>query len=446
MSTVPFFQSSPAIQSLRESDFDANSAYGEVIDNSLQANAENIRIRFDVAGGGGRADIQAVAFGDDGTGMDANTLHNCLTIGWSSRYNDRDGIGRFGVGMTLGAIHECRRVEVWTKEPKTEWLFTYLDLDEIEEGDLQAVPAPKHKKLPKEFADLPGAAHGTLIVWRKHDRQLDTSDRLIEDFRVWCGRTYRYFIWDTIEPRKTPLAITIDGIPVHAIDPLYVRTEKTRFPEDPKAHLFEEMTIQWNVDWTSPGYEEGRKSNIRIRMSKLPEEFRKRTGEGGDQPARERFIDENEGISILRNFREVFYGPIPYWKAGGAGWPSFMDIDRWWGCEVLFAPDVDRAFQVKNIKRGAVPTYHLKVALKDKIKATRETVLEDVRALWSLTGQADKEAKEAAQGEKLLQRAGSHDLAEGVVKRTAVPVNQLDAGKDASEEAHKAAANYSSWS
>jgi hypothetical protein len=53
-------------------------------------------------------------------------------MGWSSRYNDRTGIGRFGVGMTLGAIHECRRVEVYSQFIGGEWLYTYLDLDEIE--------------------------------------------------------------------------------------------------------------------------------------------------------------------------------------------------------------------------------------------------------------------------------------------------------------------------
>ena len=43
------------IQSLRNSDFDCYSAYGEVIDNSLQADAKNISIEFDcVSRGTGR--------------------------------------------------------------------------------------------------------------------------------------------------------------------------------------------------------------------------------------------------------------------------------------------------------------------------------------------------------------------------------------------------------
>ena len=97
------------IQSLRKSDFDCYSAYGEVIDNSEQSGAKNIKIEFDVVSKGtGRSQkeiIDKIAFGDDGGGMNENVLENCLTLGWSTRYNDRNGIGRFGVGSTLAGIY-----------------------------------------------------------------------------------------------------------------------------------------------------------------------------------------------------------------------------------------------------------------------------------------------------------------------------------------------------
>ena len=38
--SVRFFEDSNALDSLRSSDFDTLSAYGEVIDNSIQANAK----------------------------------------------------------------------------------------------------------------------------------------------------------------------------------------------------------------------------------------------------------------------------------------------------------------------------------------------------------------------------------------------------------------------
>ena len=37
-----------AFESMRDSDFDSLSAYGEAVDNAIQANASTIRINFDV--------------------------------------------------------------------------------------------------------------------------------------------------------------------------------------------------------------------------------------------------------------------------------------------------------------------------------------------------------------------------------------------------------------
>ena len=105
MNEVRFFQDSNALESLRNSDFDAISAYGEVIDNSIQAGAKNIKIRLSTESvRAGYEQIKSITFGDDGIGMDAGTLHRCLQVGYSSRFNNRDGIGRFGVGMTLAAV------------------------------------------------------------------------------------------------------------------------------------------------------------------------------------------------------------------------------------------------------------------------------------------------------------------------------------------------------
>jgi len=42
------FAAGNTLESLRDSDFDSCSAYGEVVDNSIQAEAENIRIVFEL--------------------------------------------------------------------------------------------------------------------------------------------------------------------------------------------------------------------------------------------------------------------------------------------------------------------------------------------------------------------------------------------------------------
>lgn len=113
-SEVPLVESGAALQSMRNSDFDAYSAYGEVIDNSIQANAQNIKIFFDYDHADkNREPLNCVAFADDGDGMGAEILHRCLQLGYSSRFNDRSGIGRFGVGATLAAINQCQRVDLY---------------------------------------------------------------------------------------------------------------------------------------------------------------------------------------------------------------------------------------------------------------------------------------------------------------------------------------------
>ena len=79
--SVKFFEDSRALESLRHSDFDAYSAYGEVIDNSLQAEAKNIHISFEVGPLRNRyLPINSLVFGDDGIGMDEKIKKNGLGV------------------------------------------------------------------------------------------------------------------------------------------------------------------------------------------------------------------------------------------------------------------------------------------------------------------------------------------------------------------------------
>lgn len=423
------FKDTNAIDSLRNSDFDAVSAYGEVVDNSIQAGAKNIKIKsFLDKSQLKNAKFERLVFGDDGHGMDEDVLANCLTIGWSSRYNERDGIGRFGVGMTLAAIHECRRVEVYSRAAGGEWLYVFLDLDDVAKGNADELAAPVRRKPGKDIAGLAGAMHGTIVVWSKYDRQNESATRLLEETRLWMGRTYRYFIWDD------DVSIEIDDDLVKTIDPLYLRLEKSHFPTDDPACQFACQTFEWPVDEYDAPEGSPCDSTVRIEMSLLPAFLRKNAGDGGSEAARKRHIDENEGISILRNRREVFYGHIPHWKAaGGTGWPNFEDVDRWWGCEIHFDAILDRAFTVKNIKRGAVPSKLLKEHIKKLILPTREHCVREVRKIWDASKQLVKIAS-AGVDISGVNRTGNHGPAEHVAKITNSVKTRIDEGKDPEKE------------
>ena len=425
MTTVKLVNDAQALQSMRASDFDACSAYGEVVDNSLQAGATNIRIEFDFdSGRGGAKPIRYVAFGDDGRGMSSEELQRCMQLGYSSRYNDRTGIGRFGVGVTLAAINQCKRVEVYSKERGGAWLLTHIDLDEIASDEQAGIPLPTETEPPEELKPLAGTESGTLMIWRKHDKQDAPATRIIEDLRIWAGRTYRRFIWNGV-------SISVNGQVVNAIDPLYATVEKTAHPDDPRATEFTPIKLKWPVPAQLDVFASDvpDHSEITIRLSLLPEKHRQNQGAGGTAATKERFIQMNEGVSIMRNDREVFYGPIPWWPG-----KTFQEIDRWWGCEIDFDAVLDYTFSVKNIKRGAVPLAELKKAIADKIEPTRKTALEQVRDLWRRNEEEERKDESRRR----------HSKAEGVAKKSdsKLPKGSIDAEKNLDEELDRFTASW----
>ena len=122
-------------------------------------------------------------------------------------------------------------------------------------------------------------------------------------------------------------------------------------------------------------------ATIRIKLSLLPLEWRANIGDGGNNEAKKRKIDQNEGVSILRANREVLYDKIPYLIGQKRGQFSYQDNDRWWGCEISFPPELDECFQVRYIKRGAEPIGALKDRLKSEltgaITSLRKRIKED---------------------------------------------------------------------
>lgn len=388
-----------ALESMRDSDFDCYSAYAEAIDNSIQANATEIHIQFDTVKVGRKVNILKVAFVDNGTGMDENLLHHCLVLGHSSRYNDRNGIGRFGVGMTLGAIHECCRVSVFSRQgDNMPWQSTSLDITKPDDQSVKINP-PKQSKFPSWLANIQPASSGTAVEWSHYDRQIENGSKIIEESKIYFGRVFRKYIWEGV-------SIFVNGELVPAIDPLYVKTEKTKFPNDIPAKEYEPIVVEWIVPPDIAEYED-QKDTIVIKLSLLSTEIRGQRGTGSRTEVSERYIDRNQGVSITRKGREVFYGPIPYWP-GNEKW--FTQPDRYWGCEIEFSPLLDKVFQVKNIKRGAVPINDLKTTIYEKINPTIKNFLAEIGEDWD-----QKAEKEAA--EKVTN--GDHDSGHQVAEKIA---------------------------
>ena len=377
-----------AFESLRNSNFDTVSAIGEVVDNSFQADARNVRIRIETKQGRKKPDFTGIAFGDDGKGMTKDILKKCVQVGFSERYNDRTGIGRFGVGMTLGAVTQCTRIEVYSKPQGGNWNFIFLDLDKLKHLEDAEPVDPVPCEVPREYADLVGET-GTLVVWRNWDRE----DATIDEIKNWIGRVYRKFIGEeTIIGEKVVLnkdrrhillddGKTTEEIP--AMDPLYVT--KTKFSDEvtnlEKPIILEEEIHEFDKPPNNP---HGRKEIV-IRTSLLPASWRSAPKTGNSVENRHRRVNTNEGISIIRNNREVFYGHIAHYRITdkhSTHYKSFIDMDRYWGCEIVFDAELDHWFSVKNIKVGAKPIPELRKNIEEALNDTIHAFRKEIRDEW----------------------------------------------------------------
>src|SRR5205814_1191910 len=145
---IPLIKVDTALNSLRASNFDIPAAVGELIDNALEANANEIKIRLiegkrTIGKKKPTPVVEQIAVSDDGVGMGADILHQALVLGYSTRYNSRKGMGRFGVGATLAGISQARRVDMYSRNtPSSTFLHSYIDLDEIETGKQEYMPEP----------------------------------------------------------------------------------------------------------------------------------------------------------------------------------------------------------------------------------------------------------------------------------------------------------------
>ena len=389
-----FIEQSQGLESMRASDFDCYSAYGEIIDNSIQARARLIKIHFDIGidedSPRAKRKLKKILFADNGHGMNQNELHKCLKIGYSSRYNDRSGIGRFGVGMTFGAINQCKRIEVYSKSTESPfWFWTYLDLDEVKNGSLKFLPFPKPVDKPdyNGISDFIGES-GTIVKWIKYDRLNQKLDDLVKESKIWLGRTFRKFIWGQAKGYGE-VSIIVNDKEVNAIDPLFVNKKKTGFESEDPATEFSPILIKKLVP--PELLRDKQHSVIKIRTSILPETYTRKRFLGDDSFARERFFDKrNEGLSIMRNDREVFNGLLPY-TSGFLTAESSRNVSRFVGCEISFNAELDDFFLVKNVKRGAVPRKDLKAEIVSLIRPTFDTQIENVKERWNRIEREEKE-------------------------------------------------------
>ena len=399
-SKVPLFMGQTFINSLRDVGYNSTtSAVCEHVDNAIQAGASEIRVYFHQTGHKGAYDLDVLVY-DNGVGMSPHVLRVASSFGGSMHYENRAGIGRFGVGMKTAALSMGPAVDLYSwQEPGAIYNMT-LDVNDIssnrsnlielpEPGLLDILPSQIAHVLTKPLAyprdpakqDLVAGDEdelleamgksGTIVFIPDCDRlTYKKAQTLAEHATKEMARIYRRQIGND------GLRLFVNNKRIEPFDPTYwmnnarhashpqlVETGETRsrlINSWPDVHI----PIQEGSDETAP-------ASVRLYMLPvdawhgLPRKVLKNDLQ----------VFEDHSVSFVRNDREVEIGAVR--ELVGRRHANLT----WLRIQVDFDGRLDEAFGVAMNKQGVRPKKYaldiIKGEIREEVSKVRERTAKD---------------------------------------------------------------------
>ena len=407
--TVPLFFAQTLIASLRDVGYNTTtSAVSEHVDNAIQAGASEIRVFFRQTGKKGNTTIDVAVF-DNGDGMPPNVLKVATSFGGSMNYNNRSGIGRFGMGMKTAALSMSPVMELYSWQEAGAYYNMTLDVDAIgrERANMVELPDPTlMNELPDEVADLfikplsfPANAaeqevyakrdddleerlgpSGTIVYMPDCDRlTYHTARTLVEHSVKEMSRVYRRAISDG-------LRLYINNRLVEAFDPTYAMdtARHARLIELPEktSRLIVAKKVKVPLREHS---EDG--DDIVIRIYRLP--FEAWTNLSRKVLRNDLQVFSGLTVSILRNDREVFAGPM-------TDLTTRHSVTHWYRIQIDFPGSLDEAFGVSANKQGVRLKGYVKEAIKKAIGEDITTLNDELKRLQGKLASERKGAQPSA--------------------------------------------------
>ena len=348
------------IEATRDSGYKTTSAaVAELIDNAFEAKATKVEISIVEVNGGGARELTVVVK-DNGCGMSPRVLRLALQFGGSTRFNSREGVGRYGMGLPNSSLSQARRLDVysWTSPMRIYW--SYLDVDQIAAGTLTSVPNPR---IPK-VSERPkiDTTSGTVVRLSRCDRLNHKKAKTVAaKLAIELGRSFRRQI-------LAGKSIVINGEPLQSYDPLFLRDGANLVGASPYG-----PPLIYRIQVPS-GRLESETSTVTVSFSTLPIA---KWHSFSNEEKRTYGISKDAGVSVLRAGREIDYG----WFFMGA--KRKENYDDWWRCEVSFEAALDELFGVTHTKQGIHPTEELISVLAPDIERVAHELNASVRSVFT---------------------------------------------------------------
>ncbi len=216
------FPAKALMNGLRAIGYSFSTAVSDIIDNSVSAGAKEICLFSDPL-----YIRPYFCFLDNGRGMKLEELDNAMLPG-----SNRDGIvdsetelGRFGLGLKSASLSQCREFIVASKQNENINAMSF-DLDVIERENklfLKILSSYEIDDLP-HIADLRKYESGTLVIWNKFDKLLDSSKNFEDSFRKLVSDAKKH-VELVFHRFYEDISIYFDGKRIERRDPFLIDSE-----------------------------------------------------------------------------------------------------------------------------------------------------------------------------------------------------------------------------
>lgn len=159
------------IEGLRDTGYDFNTAIADIVDNSIAANANDIRITVSMDA----ANKPVVYIADNGCGMDADGLMNAMRYGSKER-PDPESLGKFGLGLKTASTAFCRKLSLISVGSDGIMRKVQWDLDYVADHGWVMKSLDPNDDEHEILDEIRNGKTGTLVVWENIDRLFRDQD------------------------------------------------------------------------------------------------------------------------------------------------------------------------------------------------------------------------------------------------------------------------------
>lgn len=406
---VPLFLGQTLVNALRDLGYnDTTSAICEHVDNAVQWGAQEIRVYFNETGKRGGKNIDVLVL-DNGVGMAPNVLRAATAFGGSMCYDNRAGIGRYGMGMKGAALSMAPTLDIYSWQALGAIYSMTLDIEDIGSDRANVVNLPE----PELIAELPPEVQQILTTPMVYPKNPDESQELLATsldalrervglsgtivFMPNCDRlTYRtakHLVDHAIKEMSRiyrrqlgrGLRLFVNNKPVEPFDPTYSMESARHTRVEGLNQKHGTLVRKWELQVPHGEDSPSSTSTVAVRMYVLPMEDWLRLSR--KTLKNDLHVFEGYDISFMRSDREVQIGTM----ASIAG--KHRTIDAWWRIEIEFPADLDEAFGVAVNKQGVRPKSYVTDAIRAAIQEELRTVRNRITKLQAARSSSDSGAK-----------------------------------------------------